>query len=368
MSTSALLKCLECRLVGAPPVFKLAPPPAPPAEFLLNLHLNENKPLAKQLKQIQLKRCLKVKNFLNKINTSNQSNTKSSPLSSISNEHYESLQTNSLFYNLTPNQSLLIFIICFLIFLIVLTIAFVFLYKLFRLRNELKSCKKTKPTYLSSSNSQSNTISSHMIITPSSSLLSDPESNQKQFLSYNLLPLYDSASTSTNSSLSSKNTTGSSLFYNQLFESTRHLFLQNQNLISSSSNASSSSNTPASCEQQHYLQAVPNSSNLIENHLNHRLDQLKAKKAQDCARNSALPSEYDEINNQYERNYKLAEVYNQYEDLTLSKNRNSSQMIIQPIFPFRQMISQNCLAFGYSNGAQFKLNNFNDNKNLYHVC
>ncbi|CAF0708420.1 unnamed protein product [Brachionus calyciflorus] len=307
---SNLIKCLECRLVGAPPVFKMQPPPLPPVEFLKNFNLTD-KFLTKQLRQIQLKKCLSIRKYVSNLNTNlNSSNDVENTLQS---SLLSSSQLESVFQKLTPNQSFYIFIACLILFLIVLSIAFIFIYKLIRLRNELKK------TYAKSSNllSENGSINSNLIITPSTSSIIDEKSSQ--FLPYNLMPLYDSASS--NSSVSSKNTSTSYLFYNQLFESTKHLIMQNNsNNTSSSSSSSPQSNPP--CE--YYLQAVPNNSNLIESHL------LNCKKI--IPRNQIVQQEYDEINSQCYQMDKT-QVYNQYDD------GQKLQMIVQPIFPMRQFVN-----------------------------
>ena len=66
-----LLKCLECRLIGAPPVFNLAPPPKLPIDFLLvEMPINEdlfyltNKRKAASMSKRQ--KCLNLKNYLDK--------------------------------------------------------------------------------------------------------------------------------------------------------------------------------------------------------------------------------------------------------------------------------------------------------------
>ncbi|RNA11799.1 hypothetical protein BpHYR1_016721 [Brachionus plicatilis] len=281
---SNLIKCLECRLVGAPPPFTMPPPPAPPVQFFQQFNLS-NKLITDQLKQIKLKKCLDIKssNLATNLNESSAKRVQSSLLASSNLE--------SMLQRLTPDQSLFIFVACLLVFILVLIVAFIFIYKLIRLRNELnKTC---------SSKSSGNLLAENGSINSNSSM-----DDKSQFTSYNLIPLYDSAS---NVSTASKNTSTSYLFYNQLFESTKHLMAN-----------SSSSSSPKSRPSDYYLHGVPNSSNLIESHL------INSKK---LARPHAL-QEYDEINSQC---YQADKVYNQYDDT------QKFQMIVQPVLPIRHL-------------------------------
>lgn len=289
---SNLIKCLECRLVGAPPAFDMPPPPVPPMEFFREFNLS-NKQITDQLKQIKLKKCLNIKNsnLATNLNEASDKRVQSSLLSSSNIE--------SILQNLTPNQSLYIFLACLIIFIVVLIVAFVFIYKLVRLRNELRKTSSKKVNLLAENGS----INSNLAITRSNSSIDD----KSQFASYNLMPLYDSASTNSNLSTASKNTSTSYLFYNQLFESTKHLMVN------------SSSSSPKSNPSDYYLQGVPNNSNLIESHL---INSKKLSRPQTV-------QEYDEINSQC---YQMDKIYNQYDD------GQKIQMIVQPVLPIRHLL------------------------------
>lgn len=251
MENSLLIKCLECRLIGAPPKFTMGPPPALPAEFLTtdllqSLNFVENRQLARQLKNIKLKRCHLVQSHPIDVDSSN--------LASI--QHQEMIDHSQI--ALTQEQSILVFLISFLLFLIVLTIAGIFTIKLIRVRRqfkEFKSLNKTSSTASSSTNmSKSNTITSELVLTPKM--------------------------------LDNNNTT----FYNQLFEATKQ--------VSSSSNSSNSSNSPKQQPPtyQHYLQAVPSCSGLFA--YNQSRLNLLGSSSSSSSTSSQPTCEYDEINSQ----------------------------------------------------------------------
>lgn len=290
---SNLIKCLECRLVGAPPVFSMPPPPVPPAHFFQQFNLS-NKQITDQLKQIKLKNCLSIKHSNLATNLNNEPNAKR--VQFLSESNFE-----SILEKFTPDQSLYIFLACLVIFIIVLSVAFVFIYKLIRLKNELKkTCSKSANLL-----TENGSINSNLVITRSNSSIDD---KSQLAASYNLIPLYDSASTNSNLSTASKNTSTSYLFYNQLFESTKHLI------------SNSSSSSPKSNPSEYYLQGVPNNSNLIESHL------INCKK---LARPQTV-QEYDEINSY---NYQMDKIYNQYDD------GRKFQMVVQPVLPIRHLLN-----------------------------
>jgi hypothetical protein len=123
-------------------------------------------------------------------------------------------------------------------------------------------------------------------------------------------------------------------FYNQLFESTRHL-LQSQRLSSDSSELKRT-------ETQHYLQAVPNSSNLIETHINNK-----------------YIGEYDEINS-YPYPVHNENQYNQYDDRSsqgseAKLNKIPAHTIIQPILPIKpaNLNFRNSAVITHHNGLIF---------------
>jgi hypothetical protein len=291
---SRLVKCLECRLVGAPPRFDLTPPPPLPAtldlftttsDLLNSLNLPENRQLARQLKNIKLKKCL-LRAYSTLLPSSNNNNlpiTTTTTATTMSPD--EVFTSSSSLLRLTQEQSLIIFWTSFVLFLIVLTIAAIFTYKLFQIRAQLKHCKAltlnnttTNNSSSSVSSTKSNTMSSNLILTPSSYGKTSVNECEKQRQNQN-------------------NNNSSSIFYNQLFESTKQMNCWESSVATSSSiasstrSSSSSSSTDSSPNKRrsnstpHYLQAVPNCSNLLEAHLN-RLNLVNQV------------SEYDEINSQ----------------------------------------------------------------------
>lgn len=217
---SFLIKCLECRLIGPPPRFNLTQPPSLPAELINSdlfaslLNDNGNKQqLLRQLKNIKLKRCLGRGLDLNPLGSVNYS-------SSLQ-QQQPGVDVMSRMLDLTPAESLLVFLISFTLFVIVLLIALIFVIKLFRIRKQLRKCKltssgscktiddKSHNMHLSSSlssgssnMSKTNTITSHLILTPSSSILLDQ--HFKQIKQSGIEP-----------------TSSSCAFYNQLFENSR---------------------------------------------------------------------------------------------------------------------------------------------------
>ena len=368
-----LLKCLECRLIGAPPVFNLAPPPKLPIDFLLvELPINEdlfyltNKRKAASMSKRQ--KCLNLKNYLSTQIRSVEAaeHSKSSSLSSSASTIDES---QHIYLNQT--QSLLLFTICFLIFLIVLFVAFIFLYKLFKIKKQLNTCKSANKlsSSLTSASSTSTAPTSLMYtLDKNCPMLSayDTSYHQKIKSLINLNQLSGSSSSSTSSSTISA-LPNSSLFYNQLFESTRHILQQSQ-----------------SNGNENYLQAVPNGSNLIESHINHQLKHMKTTVNQ----HQNQISEYDEINS----NSQLYNAYNQYDlssrasnqsDSTRSTNTTgtavsaSMHTIIQPIMPMHMMPNRNSAILTHNNGLIFvnsnlndasTVNNNNNSNNFYYAC
>lgn len=327
---SQLIKCLECRLVGPPPIFNLPPPPALPKSFL-----DANSDLFKILKPLKSassskRACANLKTYLFKNNII--------PKQIIANKNkLESTETDSAsqFY-LNHAQTLVLFLVCLFVFLVVLFVAFIFLYKLFKIRKQIKTTKLNSNKCLSSSlssssssssNSKSNTISSQLIITPSSSVLNDSDNANNYSNKVKSLLTFNSTGNSEQLQQNNPN-----FFYNQLFESTRHL-LQSQRLSSDSSELKRN-------ETQHYLQAVPNSSNLIETHINNK-----------------YIGEYDEINS-YPYPIANENQYNQYDDQSSqgsqSKlNKIPAHTIIQPILPIKPANFRNSAVITHHNGLIF---------------
>lgn len=221
---SLLIKCLECRLIRPPPKFDLGPPPPLPADlltadFLHSLNVAENRELARQLKNIKLKKCLPVSR---------------AAFASPASMSLDSVIVAQQPLTLSHEQSLAVFVISFALFLAVFAIAVFFTVKLVKIRRQLREFKSlnksgtTTATATTSSGlmSKSNTITSaELILTPASD---------------------------------------SGAFYNQLFETTKQL-----SSSSSSSASTTSSNASNSPKQQpyhvqrayeHYLQAVPSNS------------------------------------------------------------------------------------------------------------
>ena len=128
--SSQLLKCLECRLVGAPPKFDLPPPPELTLEQFAELLGTgaDRKSFFKQLK------CVKAKKgqVFSAINRNSQNNMLSTLSDSTPTATVEKIKLfNSEFY-LTQTQSILIFVSCLLIFFTLILVAFIFIYKLFK--------------------------------------------------------------------------------------------------------------------------------------------------------------------------------------------------------------------------------------------
>lgn len=164
-----LLKCLQCRLAGSPPKFNLPPPPPPPAfiDSLFNDNGNNNNKFdfTNFNKDKLIRRCLRLKALLNPSST--QHSDKSPSLSLDSGIKIE--QSSRSILDFTSTESLYIFFfVCTIIFLIVLTVALVFLVKLFKIKKHLNKSQSdsqiSKSTFLTSSStvSSSNTINSQL--------------------------------------------------------------------------------------------------------------------------------------------------------------------------------------------------------------
>ena len=146
-----LIKCLECRLLAPPPVFDMPPPPPLSPEFIDMLNQQQqqvdtnNERRKSKLSPSQQRRCLKFKNILISRNI-----IPAQPIESIQktkSEGYVShAKSNSKLgiasatplINLTTNQSMVLFLACFLVFLIVLTVALVLIVKHFSIRKKQK--------------------------------------------------------------------------------------------------------------------------------------------------------------------------------------------------------------------------------------
>jgi len=154
---SDLLKCLECRLVGAPPKFNMPPPPPPPAHMFLNAYDPIDSIVNELGRKQLLKRCFRLKRFL--FHNSNNNLIKQQRPEA----DYEPAGTsaNNLLAatdSFTSTQSLYIVLACFVMFLIVLSIALVFLIKLFRIKKEFSEKKNSFNT--NNSMTTSSTVSS----------------------------------------------------------------------------------------------------------------------------------------------------------------------------------------------------------------
>jgi hypothetical protein len=340
---SKMLKCLKCRLIGHPPVFNMSPPPSLPASVLYDLQKTDPK-LANFItqnlnksQQTQSKRCLKLKSYLNIKSLKN--NEQSERITSTQ----QNLVTPSNEFTDSSNQlqSLIFFSVCFLFFLIVLSIAFLFLYKLFKLRKKYQQKKLS----INSNNINNNTMSDK---------LNTFNSKQK------LVSLYDLA----NSNIITQ--PQQQIFYNQLFESTRQLLQQKQHPQHQSDLSTSTSTSSTLDDQhniisipvqqyQHYLQAVPNSSNLIENHLNYRIYHQTSNNSS----NNQL-SEYDEINSQsYQYDNQL------FKSSSCSSSTTSSTSSTKPLIfnPMTTTIIQPIMPTMSNRHSGFLIINNNNNNN-----
>lgn len=189
---SALIKCLECRLVGKPPKFNLAAPPPLPADILEQLNADD----FNTIQQLKHKKCLKSNKFLNVLQQQHKQTTVNDMLIQSS-----SLVTTAPFI-LTSTQSFYIFIICLIVFFLVLFVAFLFLIKLYRIKKQLEERSNSKSTSdliksnrqhifnclssslsssSASSTTSSNTINSNLILTPMN------QEQNKTDLAYNQL-------------------------------------------------------------------------------------------------------------------------------------------------------------------------------------
>lgn len=246
LENSLLIRCLECRLIRPPPKFQLTPPPAFPAdlltpEFLHSLTQPDNRHIARQLRNIKLKRCL---------------------TNSASNHHHQQQRLNDLVDSnqhasaasvviqpqqpllLTHEQSLVVFFVSFVLFLIVLSVAVFFTLKLLKIRRQLsqmntfKTLNKSSTTSGSGTSSGSSSLSKSNTITSSELILTTP----------------------TSSSHHQQN----QAFYNQLFETTKQFSSSSSSSTSSSSSPKNHHSTSYQQNYQHYLQAVPTNSTLFE--------------------------------------------------------------------------------------------------------
>jgi hypothetical protein len=351
-----MLKCLKCRLIGHPPVFNMQPPPPLPASILHELQ-NTDPKLASFItqnlhkpQQIQSKRCLKLKSFLNiKPFKSNEQDITTSTQQNVVK------QSNQIIDSSNQLQSLIFFSACFLFFLVVLSIAFVFLYKLFNLRKKYQQKKQTINNNSNNANTFNDKISSF---------------NSKQ----KLVSLYDLA----NSNIITQ--PQQQIFYNQLFESTRQLLQQKQQHTDLSTSTSTSStlddqhniiSIPVQ-QYQHYLHAVPNSSNLIENHLNYRIYHQTSNNSS----NNQL-SEYDEINSQcYQYDSQLFKSSSCSSSTTSSTSSTKplifnpmTTTIIQPIMPTMSNRHSGFLIINNSDNSNSQ-STVNEliNSNFYYAC
>ena len=368
---SKMLKCLKCRLIGHPPVFNMPPPPPLPTSILHDLQSTDPK-LANFIsqnlhksQQIQSKRCFKLKSFLNikTLKNNEQETTTSTQQNLIKQSNDINDLTNS---NSNQIQSLIFFSVCFLFFLIVLSVAFLFLYKLFKLR------KKYQQKKLSINNNINSTINDK---------INTFNSKQK------LVSLYDLANTANIIAQPQHQ-----IFYNQLFESTRQLLQQKQQQQTDLSASTSTSSTlddqhniisiPVQ-QYQHYLQAVPNSSNLIENHLNYRIYHQTSNNINNNSSDNQL-SEYDEINSQcYQYDNQIFKSSSCSSSTTSSSTSSTKPLIfnpmtttiIQPIMPTMSNRHSGFLIIN-NNNNNVSDNNSNGqstvneliNSNFYYAC
>ncbi len=173
MIDTALLKCLECRLVGRPPVFSMPPPPPPP-ELLESLFSDRTNEFHDS--RFALNRCYRSKNLAI---AASDSNTVSSMSLDTGVTGYVSSLLNS-------NENLFIFFfVCSIMFVTVLLIALIFLVKLFKIKKQLyKATSNSQISHkaLSSSLTNSTTASS---VSSSNTISSNASSSQPQL--YNQL-------------------------------------------------------------------------------------------------------------------------------------------------------------------------------------
>ena len=238
---------------------------------------------------------------------------------------------------------MILFLACFLVFLIVLTVAFVLLAKLFRIRKQLKTSKVTiehkshlpKLGCLSSSissssssstasttssansnQSKSSTINSQLILTPSSSLLTEkPQLFVDQ--AGNIIPtLYGQSVDHYDMTLTTNPVVAANSYmcYNQLFPSTKPQQFKPASVHSYKSND----------DQQLYLQAVSNPNNKLN------IIVADAEISSENTHHHQAPSkgsldEYAEINSQLYLYGATSNIYNQFdEDSRLKPNSRSS--------------------------------------------
>ena len=353
-----LIKCLECRLLAPPPLFDMPPPPplSPELIDILSQDSSSERP-RRQLSKMspsQQRRCLKFKNILISRNIISHSPPTNEGIKSNVNKLAGAASATPLI-NLTTNQSMLLFLACFLVFLVVLTVAFVLLAKLFRIRKQLKTSRMTiehkshlpKLGCLSSSissssssstasttssansdQSKSSTINSQLILTPSSSLLNAekpphlfanlfyPQVDQSGNVMSTFVGHADQYDMTTNSAAISNNY----LFYNQLFSSTKQQQQQQQCKLSKQS--SSVQSYKSNDDQQLYLQAVTHPNNMLN---------IIVADAEIGSRDNQAPckslDEYAEINSQlylYGTAPSVQNIYNQFDDDASSSRLKSS--------------------------------------------
>lgn len=180
MLDEQLLKCLECRLLASPPKFNLPPPPPPPA--LLNSLLKDN--VYDGFNNMKfLKKCLRMKYFLNGITQQKSNTANSMPLGNEKIVNLKQQQQQNYWLFTSPETLYMFFFICTILFLVVLIIAIVFLFKLFKIKKELGQSKnKNLSNSLTTSDTASSVSSSNTI---NSQLLSLKQENDSQF--YNQL-------------------------------------------------------------------------------------------------------------------------------------------------------------------------------------
>lgn len=180
MLDEQLLKCLECRLLASPPKFNLPPPPPPPA--LLNSLLKDN--VYDGFNNMKfLKKCLRMKHFLNGFTQQKSNTANSMPLGNEKIVNLKQQQQQNYWLFTSPETLYMFFFICTILFLVVLIIAIVFLFKLFKIKKELGQSKnKNLSNSLTTSDTASSVSSSNTI---NSQLLSLKQENDSQF--YNQL-------------------------------------------------------------------------------------------------------------------------------------------------------------------------------------
>ena len=410
-----LIKCLKCRLIGAPPAFNLPPPPAPPMALLFasapsapapasknNIHTLFNQRQASSLNQHQAhKRCPRVKAYMRSVVASDyNTRTKHQPRIQPAVDTPRaasglSATLSSIFaFDMSQAHTVLVFTAFVVLLLAALVATLVVLVKLCRLRKRLDHAD------YHTTKSSKHTDTDHNSLASSST-----STSPKSFFA----AATDATSTKTNTIGSSANfavvtnydehhaATASALFYNQLFESTRQHLIRAQN---NDATASGNSNSSMQSQDRQYLQAVPNVSNLIETHIGQRLVQLQQQKQHQQQRQQRQQrhidtdkmSEYDEITSQacvYDRSsanpvtsnqqQQQQNIYNQYDDSSVSiavgvaqlstsgsSSSSSSVSSTKPLIYHQQQqptIVQPIMPIPMRHSACFVNNNNNHNSN-----